>query len=173
MRTAARMTVILIVFLAGAASAGPALAVERVRTYPGDETPEGEMILRASVLMGMQVENTAGDSVAEIDDIVLDAEGRVRMLVLEIGDVLDIGGRRVAVDFGKFGFVTDWFFREQRMVSGVQRRKAVGTARKAVYSGTLEDLRQRPEYDPMSPRPGGEGTGWGIYSAPPGPSGTP
>lgn len=36
-------------------------------------------------------------------------------------------------------------------------------------NGTEADLRQLPEFDPLSPRPGGVGTGWGIYSAPAGP----
>ncbi len=123
--------------------------------------------------MGMPVENAAGDRIAGIVDLVIDDKGRTRLLVLEIGDILDIGGPRVAVDFGKFGFVTDWFFREEQMVSGVKRRTAVGAARKAVFNGDLEEPRRMPEYGPMSPRPWGGATGWGIYSAPPGPKGAP
>jgi hypothetical protein len=37
-------------------------------------------------------------------------------------------------------------------------------------NGNEADLRQLPEFKPLSPRPGGAGTGWGIYSAPPGPA---
>ena len=119
----------------------------------------------------MEVESRAEKPIGEIVDLVVDSGGRVRFVVVETDKAfLDIGGRRVAVDFDKIGFVTDWVFREKTMVSGAEKRLAVGAARRAVYNGTEADLRKLPEYDPLSPRPGGEDTGWGIYSAPPGPA---
>ena len=116
------------------------------------------------------MESRAEKPIGEIVDLVMDSSGRVRFLVVET-DVgfLNLGGRRVAVDFDKIGFVTEWVFREKKMVSGTEKRLAVGAARRAVYNGNETDLQQLPEFDPLSPRPGGVGTGWGIYSAPPGP----
>jgi len=163
--------VIAAALLLATGTVGGVDAADRMQTRPGEDEPAGELILRGSVLMGMSVESRAEKPIGEIVDLVVDSGGRVRFVVVETDKAfLDIGGRRVAVDFDKIGFVTEWVFREKTMVSGTEKRLAVGAARGAVYNGTEADLRQLPEFDPLSPRPGGAGTGWGIYSAPPGPA---
>lgn len=57
----------------------------------------GEM--RASELIGTTVRNDAGDSIGDINEVVLSKDGKVAAVVIGVGGFLGIGEREVAVAF--------------------------------------------------------------------------
>jgi sporulation protein YlmC with PRC-barrel domain len=55
--------------------------------------------MRASKLIGTNVVNTANETIGEINDIVLDKDGKVAAVIIGVGGFLGIGERDVAVNF--------------------------------------------------------------------------
>ncbi len=67
-----------------------------------DDKTTGAMI-RASQLTGMNIENSQGESVGEVNDIVLDANnGRVKYLAVTYGGFLGLGDKLFAVPYEAF-----------------------------------------------------------------------
>lgn len=67
-----------------------------------DDRTSGNSI-RASQLMGMNIQNGKGESVGEIKDIVLDAKsGRVQYAAVTYGGLLGVGNKLFAVPFNAF-----------------------------------------------------------------------
>lgn len=67
-----------------------------------DTVTEGSMV-RASKLMGMNIQNSAGENVGKINDIVLDAQrGKVNYVAVTYGGFLGIGNKMFAVPFAAF-----------------------------------------------------------------------
>ena len=95
---------------------------------------EQEPVAVASVL-GRKVEDSHGDDVGRVVDVLADADGRVRLAIIEYGGFLGVGNRRVAIDWSLLRFATG----EDRPVS---------------LSVSQETLQQAPEYK-TSPRPHG------------------
>ena len=59
--------------------------------------------IRASKLIGMRIENSAGENVGQINDLVVDARsGRVSYLAVTYGGFLGIGNKMFAVPFAAF-----------------------------------------------------------------------
>ncbi len=74
-------------------------ATDRAAAGQLDDKTTGTNI-RASQLMGMNIQNAKGESVGEINDIVLDARsGRVRYAAVTYGGLLGIGDKLFAVPF--------------------------------------------------------------------------
>ena len=55
--------------------------------------------MRASVLIGANVTNTANETVGEINELILDKDGKVAAVVVGVGGFLGIGEREVALDY--------------------------------------------------------------------------
>jgi sporulation protein YlmC with PRC-barrel domain len=55
--------------------------------------------LRASVIIGAHVYNSADENIGFVDDLMIDAESRVRYAILSVGGFLGLGGHMVAVTF--------------------------------------------------------------------------
>jgi sporulation protein YlmC with PRC-barrel domain len=76
-------------------------------TTPSTRSESGQMQfytrqpneMRASALMGANVTNMANESVGEINDIILDKDGKVAAVVVGVGGFLGIGEREVALDY--------------------------------------------------------------------------
>jgi sporulation protein YlmC with PRC-barrel domain len=106
----------------GASGSPPAASTERPAATPGTTTQEkmspsspstataprsgtlswyshqaGEM--RASKLIGTAVKNQAGETIGDINEIVLNKDGNVAAAIIGVGGFLGIGEREVAVDF--------------------------------------------------------------------------
>lgn len=82
------------------------------KTTPPSVTPGGSVTgpqwhrpqageLRASKLIGMTVKNAAGESIGDINEVVLGKDGKVAAVVIGVGGVLGIGEREVAVKIGR------------------------------------------------------------------------
>jgi len=66
-----------------------------------DEKTAGATV-RASQLIGANLQNSAGDSVGEINDLVLDGSGKVRYAAVTYGGVLGVGSKLFTVPFEAF-----------------------------------------------------------------------
>jgi sporulation protein YlmC with PRC-barrel domain len=64
------------------------------------QATSGANVFRSSELIGMDVKNTQGEDLGEIEDLVVDSsQGEVRYAVLSFGGFLDIGNKLFAVPF--------------------------------------------------------------------------
>jgi sporulation protein YlmC with PRC-barrel domain len=55
--------------------------------------------MRASKLIGLNVKNTANETIGEINELILDKDGKVAAVVVGVGGFLGIGQREVAIDY--------------------------------------------------------------------------
>lgn len=84
---------------------------------------------RASELIGVNVENTRGDNVGEINDIILGQDGETNAVLIGVGGFLGIGEKNVAVPF-----------------SDLTLKKADGSL-KANVAMTAQTLESMPAYE--------------------------
>ena len=82
--------------------------------------------MAGSHLIGLTLRNTANESIGDIDDVIVDRDGRVREVVVGVGGFLGIGEHKVAIAWDQLQFDAN------RDV--------------AVVSMTKDQLRAMPEY---------------------------
>jgi hypothetical protein len=58
----------------------------------------------SSSLLGRKVRGQEGDDLGRVVDVLADAQGRVRVAIIEFGGFLGVGNRRIAVDFALLKF---------------------------------------------------------------------
>jgi sporulation protein YlmC with PRC-barrel domain len=98
------------VTLAALLLAAPLAFAQSTTTPPADRpaaAPAGDMKfysrqatdMRATNLIGANVTNMANENVGEINDLVLDKDGKVAAVVVGVGGFLGIGEREVALDY--------------------------------------------------------------------------
>ena len=63
--------------------------------------------MRASKLIGASVRNDANESIGDINEIILDKDGKVAAVVVGVGGFLGMGEREVALDFKSLRFERD------------------------------------------------------------------
>ncbi len=82
----------------------PRRQADRAQAGQADNKTQGVNI-RASQLTGMNIQNPQGESVGEVNDLVIDANtGRVRYAAVTYGGFLGIGNKLFAVPFEAFKF---------------------------------------------------------------------
>lgn len=57
--------------------------------------------MRASRMMGTTVRNSAGESVGDVNEIIIDKSGKVAAVVVGVGGFLGIGEREVALGYNQ------------------------------------------------------------------------
>jgi sporulation protein YlmC with PRC-barrel domain len=73
---------------------------------PNDTRVAGNNV-RASKLIGMNIQNAGGESVGEVNDIVLDGQtGKIRYVAVTYGGFLGIGNKMFAVPYEAFRWRT-------------------------------------------------------------------
>jgi len=97
--------------LAGAltlAAGGPAWA-ETAKPVGADQfvtnQPAGEWLAR--VILGATVQNDAGETVGDVNDLVFTRTGQISTVVLGVGGFLGMGEKDVAVPYTALSFKTD------------------------------------------------------------------
>lgn len=125
--------------------------------------------IRATELVGRGVQNEKGDPIAEIDDLIIDRQGRIEHIVLSVGGLLGIADKLVAVDFAEVDIRTRWNYRTIRTQDGTERKIAWERKQVVIFAGGEDQLRQRNPYDYREKYPRGGAGGWGVYSYPAGP----
>ena len=89
----------------------PAAFAQTTTTTPADKpavttTSDGQFYthrvgeMRASKLIGSKVTNAANELVGEINDVVLDKDGKVAAVIVGVGGFLGMGEREVAISYG-------------------------------------------------------------------------
>ena len=90
---------------------GPASAQTADRTAPAAATPAAAEKLalkgnwRASKLMGLDVYNEANEKLGDVNEIILDKNGKVAAVVIGVGGFLGMGEHDIAVSMDKLKFV--------------------------------------------------------------------
>ncbi|MFG3596512.1 PRC-barrel domain-containing protein [Bradyrhizobium sp. RDI18] len=119
---------------------------------------------RASKLMGLDVYNDGNEKLGEINELILDKEGKVNAVVIGVGGILGVGEHDIAVSMDKLKFVEEPIRTSSTApgaTTGTQRETTTGaattsTARSAdandwmpdhaVMSGTKEQLKAMPQF---------------------------
>ena len=63
--------------------------------------------MRASFLIGSKVTNMANETVGDINDVILDKDGKVVAVIVGVGGFLGIGEREVALDYSSLNVKYD------------------------------------------------------------------
>jgi sporulation protein YlmC with PRC-barrel domain len=89
-------------------------------------TPEVKPV-EASVasILGKKVQDSNGENLGRVVDVQADADGRVRLVIVEFGGFLGVGDRRVAIDWGLLRFHPD--DPEQAISLSVSAKQVQGT----------------------------------------------
>ena len=85
------------------AATPPAATAPAEKIQPQWYTRQGTE-MRASKLIGADVRNTANEDVGEVNEVILDQNGKVAAVVLGVGGFLGMGEREVAVEFKSLRF---------------------------------------------------------------------
>ena len=88
--------------------------------------------LRARTLIGLDIKNAQNETIGEIDDVVVDADGRVQQVVVSVGGFLGVGARSVAISWSEIHF-------------DAQREVAMVNMTKDQLSAQPDFQRRRPE----------------------------
>ena len=73
-------------------------------SYPAEQTA-GEW--RSTKLVGLNVYNASSEKIGDINDLILDADGKVASAVIGVGGFLGMGEKLVAVPFAELKFGRD------------------------------------------------------------------
>ena len=84
-------------------------------------------------LLGIGVTTQGGKSLGRVVDVLVDADGRPRAVVVDVGGFLGVGNRKVAVDWAGLRF------------------KPGGESPSVTVDIPSADIKAAPEYDPTKP----------------------
>jgi len=101
-------------------------------------TQQAPNTVRARTLIGLDIKNNQDETIGEIDDVVVDAEGRIQQVVVSVGGFLGVGARSVAISWADLRF-------------DAQREVAVVNMTKDQLSQQPEFQRRRAEPAPSAP----------------------
>jgi ribosomal 30S subunit maturation factor RimM len=102
--------------------------VEHMPKFVYNESSVGVLTFRASDLMGANVTNALGDSIGDIEDLIITAADTVPTAVISVGGFLGIGDRSVAVPYTNL------------KISRIDNQQAV------MYNATEEELKALPAF---------------------------
>ena len=109
--TAALLSVAIIGGPAYAQTAQPAAPAAATTTTTATAGSNAKMILkgnwRASKLMGLDVYNEANEKLGDINELILDKDGRVNAVVIGVGGFLGMGEHDIAVSMDKLKFMEE------------------------------------------------------------------
>lgn len=63
--------------------------------------------VRASNLLGAMVKRLSGESIGEVEDLIVSGDANVRLAVISVGGVLGLGAKTVAIPFDQFTVAPD------------------------------------------------------------------
>jgi sporulation protein YlmC with PRC-barrel domain len=139
----------------------PAMAADAKGTFPQNppqaEQTHPQQMIRASRMVEQPVYNGQDQEIGEVDDLIMSRSGKIKKVILSVGESLQSDGKLVAVSFRLMKRSN-----QGRMICTVTQEQL---KRAPEFSYVTEGLFGRPFY-PFPPY----GTGWG-YQAPPLPFG--
>jgi hypothetical protein len=102
----------------------------------------------SSSILGKKVRGQEGEDLGRVVDVLADAQGRVRIAIIEFGGFLGVGNRRIAVDWALLKFQPA--DSEAPVLLDVDKRKLQETPE---YKGSERPLVLAPAEAPAAPRP--------------------
>ena len=115
---------------------------------PVAEADVKELPTSSSSLLGRKVRGQEGDDLGRVVDVLADAQGRVRVAIIEFGGFLGVGNRRIAVDFSLLKFQPD--DPDAPVLLDVAKRKLQATPE---YKGAARPLALMGPEATAAPRP--------------------
>lgn len=82
----------------------PALAAT---AWADTTTVQGQMQVDAESLIGLDVVNAEGETIGEIENVVIDGDGKVRHVIVGVGGFLGIGEKNVALGWDQLVMAAD------------------------------------------------------------------
>jgi len=101
----------------------------------------GGQFASAEHLLGKNVYGKDNEKVGEVEDIILDANGQAKQLVISSGGFLGIGEKQVAVDFNP----TNWDQAQDRIQLSGMSREEVRDMPEFKYSDTTTSLNRNKD----------------------------
>ncbi len=86
---------------------GVAVGQDVASTQSSSQTRLESGDVRASHLLGAEVKRLTGDSVGQVQDLIVSADSDVRLAVISVGGVLGVGGKTIALPFNEFQVAPD------------------------------------------------------------------
>jgi hypothetical protein len=88
-------------------------------------TMKGGFSVLGSKLIGMNVENSQGENLGEVKDIIIDSTGKVRYAAVSYGGIMGMGDKMYAVPLDAFTFKRekDMFFDDVKLILNVTKEK--------------------------------------------------
>jgi sporulation protein YlmC with PRC-barrel domain len=148
----------------------PDRAAPAATTSPSAD-PNTKMMLkgnwRASKLMGLDVYNEANEKLGDINELIMDKEGKVNAVVIGVGGFLGVGEHDIAVTMDKLKFVEEPVRTSSTSPTTTKRDTTTGAAKApadttttttgsadandwtpdhAVMSGTKDQLKAMPKF---------------------------
>ena len=88
-------------------SCGVAVGQDATSTPSSSETRLKSGDVRASHHLGAEVKRLTGDSVGQVQDLIVSADSDVRLAVISVGGVLGVGGKTIALPFNELQVAPD------------------------------------------------------------------
>ncbi|BAI72752.1 hypothetical protein AZL_021140 [Azospirillum sp. B510] len=98
--------------------------------------PTGGQLASADELIGKNVYGRDNNKIGEVDDVILDASGQAKQLVISSGGFLGIGEKQVAVDFN----AANWDAQNNRLNLAGMSRDDVKAMPDFKYDDTMTSL---------------------------------
>jgi len=93
-------------------------------------------LMRGSKLMGIDVYGSDNQKIGDIDEVLLDRDGRIHAVVIGIGGFLGIGQKDVAISFGQLQWMSNEEARAATNAAGAGTSTAGGVTMPANPAGT-------------------------------------
>jgi len=160
--------------VSGAAYAQQAQPADRAATAATNPVTSSEKMMvkndwRVSKLMGLHVYNEANEKLGDINELLLDKNGKVNAVVIGVGGFLGMGEHDIAVTMDKLKFIEEPVRTSSTAPATTTRETTTGTATApanttttttttttrsandwapdhAVMSGTKEQLKAMPQF---------------------------
>ncbi len=131
----------------------PALAQSSAPNTPPSAAPAHAQqqsaagLWRASKLHGIDVYNQQNQKIGDIDDVLMDKDGKAKLAVLGVGGFLGMGEHNVAVNFSELKF-SDQPVKSNTSGSNASTNSSVkkNYPDHAVFNATKDQLKAMPEF---------------------------
>lgn len=113
-------------------AAGPLSTTAQERAAPtppaekSDRPAQPGAAIKADELIGKDIKNVAGETIGDVESVIIDSKGQVAAVIVGVGGFLGMGERAVAIDWGDL--------------------KLAASGEAMVTSLSKSDLEARPEY---------------------------
>jgi sporulation protein YlmC with PRC-barrel domain len=91
--------------------AGTVLSADKHSSHTKKNSKIPSLAMRATELIGRDVENNQGEIIAEIEDVIINEKGCINDVVLSVGELFGIPDKRVAVSFDSLKLKKEWKYR--------------------------------------------------------------